>query len=486
MSIVFAEGVLERLRELNDLELGCLAFRGKLDNLHGLSLTDLSRGAVDWAMHGAGDHAWRARRGAVLRRSLALPSPNVDAATAKMQAEVKEAHRVNLLELRGMLPHYEAADSAQVLRGAIVLITGLQRDIEAALERENILAADFKRTQSRLEDNEWERKYWRRAAATVLIAAHPPAFKEPFLEAVENGRDILLRAELMKHIKWGLEGPLDTLRNEHDAAVKRAEAAEATSEEYRAALNKETARRLQAEAKAVNVGSEQVKSIEALREQVRSTESNTVAALKRAEIAETKLREVRAALDAPAPTVKIGEVRSGVACTHPDEPCMAVEHDNGMVHWCTLDGAGCGQMLTTNWLSCQRLDVSHSERQRINAALRNAPENVCAALQKTSPKAPSKLQIGASVPWNEAEDGCLYYRKEMPCPFGMVVNGRAGVMIDPNDRDVERMLLGSDGMWMVARSIKDPERIVLIARDLGTDPEQWRQAMRDYLAKAGK
>jgi hypothetical protein len=27
---------------------------------------------------------------------------------------------------------------------------------------------------------------------------------------------------------------------------------------------------------------------------------------------------------------------------------------------------------------------------------------------------------------------------------------------------------------------------VLIARDLGTDPEVWRAAMREHLAKAGK
>lgn len=61
---------------------------------------------------------------------LAVQRIEADARDAARQAALHEAHRQNLAELRTLIAGHETADSAQVLRGAIDVITGLREEVK--------------------------------------------------------------------------------------------------------------------------------------------------------------------------------------------------------------------------------------------------------------------------------------------------------------------------------------------------------------------
>ena len=94
-------------------------------------------------------------------------------------------------------------------------------------------------------------------------------------------------------------------------------------------------------------------------------------------------------------------------------------------------------------------------------------------------------QPGDVVPWDEVEDGALYWRKwsEMYC---MAMGGEQTMVTGPDDEDILRALNSS------ASQTASPDRTVgdvgatLVARDLGTDPEAWRKAMREWTANGNK
>lgn len=103
-----------------------------------------------------------------------------------------------------------------------------------------------------------------------------------------------------------------------------------------------------------------------------------------------------------------------------------------------------------------------------------------AALRPAKPRP----KPGDVVPWSEVEDGGLYYRDGYPCKFGMVIRRQVGVMSSDDDSDIERMIIGHFGEDLSVRS--DEESPILVARDLGSDPEAWRRAMREWTANGNK
>jgi hypothetical protein len=103
-----------------------------------------------------------------------------------------------------------------------------------------------------------------------------------------------------------------------------------------------------------------------------------------------------------------------------------------------------------------------------------------------TPAAPSKPQPGDVVPWAEVEAGSLYLW-DSGWPFLMVTASGSTHVYGPDDCDVERT--AREG-W-TCRGLGDTHGLthrappVLLARDLGSDPEAWRAAMRAHLAKTG-
>lgn len=115
----------------------------------------------------------------------------------------------------------------------------------------------------------------------------------------------------------------------------------------------------------------------------------------------------------------------------------------------------------------RRCDEADIEAGRMIAAMReDAPAPVKA-----------RPQPGDRVPWADVEDGALYWREwsEMFC---MVVVDTLTMVYDHDDKDILRALAAPD------MTIKD--EAVLVARDLGTDPEAWRKAMREWTANGDK
>lgn len=105
-------------------------------------------------------------------------------------------------------------------------------------------------------------------------------------------------------------------------------------------------------------------------------------------------------------------------------------------------------------------------------------ESVRAAVTSTSVQA---------VPWSEAtEPGCLYFDCESwgGCAYLMAIEGRSMWLSGPSDPDLELTLQLKKGDDRPASS--SAPHALLVARDLGTDPEAWRAAMREHMAKVGK
>lgn len=123
-----------------------------------------------------------------------------------------------------------------------------------------------------------------------------------------------------------------------------------------------------------------------------------------------------------------------------------------------------------------------------NTRLRAQVDRMSAAMREDAPtSAKPRPQPGDVVPWAEVEDGALYHRLGERCPFRMSVGGRVGAMYDADDRDILRMVAGTFGAG-------DPEfenhtaehPLILVARNLGSDPEAWRAAMREWTAAGNK
>ena len=132
----------------------------------------------------------------------------------------------------------------------------------------------------------------------------------------------------------------------------------------------------------------------------------------------------------------------------------------------------------------RRVDESTAEAHRVNeenTRLRAQVDRMIAAMREDAlPPVKPRPQPGDVVPWAEVEDGGLYYRDGYPCKFGMVIRRQVGVMSSDDDSDIERMIIGHFGEDLSVRS--DEESPILVARDLGTDPEVWRKAMREWTA----
>ncbi len=97
----------------------------------------------------------------------------------------------------------------------------------------------------------------------------------------------------------------------------------------------------------------------------------------------------------------------------------------------------------------------------------------------------ARPQPGDSVPWTEVEDGCLYYVKDTS-RFRVALHGTTGVMSGLEDPDIEAMLQGRYVGTKGTDLGPDYPSGVLIARDLGVDPEAWRAAMREWTANGNR
>lgn len=139
----------------------------------------------------------------------------------------------------------------------------------------------------------------------------------------------------------------------------------------------------------------------------------------------------------------------------------------------------------------RRVDDSTAEAYRVNAEntrLRAQVDRMSAAMREDAPtSAKPRPQPGDVVPWAEVEDGALYHRPGERCPFRMSVGGRVGAMYDADDRDILRMVEGTFGAGDPEFENHTPEHpLTLVARNLGSDPEAWRAAMRIWTAAGNK
>ena len=122
----------------------------------------------------------------------------------------------------------------------------------------------------------------------------------------------------------------------------------------------------------------------------------------------------------------------------------------------------------------KRADLAEATLESVRAAVAKPAEDK----EDTRPK------VGDAVPWAEVEAGALYYREPHVYPFCMVVGDTFEVMTGTEDEDLEPVLRGEAGRPLSSLCTTAPG--VLVARDLGTDPEAWRAAMREHMAKVGK
>ncbi len=126
----------------------------------------------------------------------------------------------------------------------------------------------------------------------------------------------------------------------------------------------------------------------------------------------------------------------------------------------------------------------HSRMHAENTRLRAQVDRMIAAMREDAP-APVKArpQPGDVVPWDEVEDKCLYYDRGAPgCCFLACTDGRSAWLFGPDDGDIMGLLRGTYGSTDRPRKTTYAEAAVLVARDLGTDPEAWRKAMRGWTA----
>ena len=95
-------------------------------------------------------------------------------------------------------------------------------------------------------------------------------------------------------------------------------------------------------------------------------------------------------------------------------------------------------------------------------------------------------QPGDAVPWAEVEDGALYHRKGRYAPFRMVLRRTVMAIHNEADSDVFSVLGGLDGASIAGEDGFPESPLVLVARDLGSAPEAWRAAMREWTANGNR
>ena len=150
-----------------------------------------------------------------------------------------------------------------------------------------------------------------------------------------------------------------------------------------------------------------------------------------------------------------------------------------------------GQLAAVKQSSDRYHDEGVDLRTQLDTATKRADlaeatlESVRAAVAKpVEDKQDGRPKVGDAVPWAEVEAGALYYREPHVYPFCMVVGDTFEVMTGTEDEDLEPVLRGD--AWRPLSSLCTTAPGVLVARDLGTDPEAWRAAMREHMAKVGK
>jgi len=135
----------------------------------------------------------------------------------------------------------------------------------------------------------------------------------------------------------------------------------------------------------------------------------------------------------------------------------------------------------------------HDYYRAENTRLRAQVDRMIAAMREDAPlskpqtMAEARPQPGDVVPWSEVEDGALYARTSSMFPFRAVVGPRHVTLDGPDDRDLSRLLANEfENHADELRKRTEGSDSVLVARDLGTDPEAWRRAMREWTANGNK
>ena len=128
----------------------------------------------------------------------------------------------------------------------------------------------------------------------------------------------------------------------------------------------------------------------------------------------------------------------------------------------------------------KRVDLAEATLESVRAAVAKPVED----------KQDGRPKVGDAVPWSEVEVGCLYRVAENSSyPFRVVTEHTTGLAsLHVHDTTLEACLDGSYDGTTIEDLIHFHESAggLLIARDLGTDPEAWRAAMREHSAKVGK
>lgn len=127
---------------------------------------------------------------------------------------------------------------------------------------------------------------------------------------------------------------------------------------------------------------------------------------------------------------------------------------------------------------CEQRDVACAE---VHAAIEADHQGDKANAPKPRP------QPGDVVPWAEVEDGGLYFDHEEPesCTFAVCTTAGDQWMFGPDDSDIDNVLRGHNGVKHGTLGSKC-RGATLVARDLGSDPEAWRRAMREWTANGNK
>ncbi len=131
-------------------------------------------------------------------------------------------------------------------------------------------------------------------------------------------------------------------------------------------------------------------------------------------------------------------------------------------------------------------DEAIKQRDAHAATIENLRRIIAESVSKPSaPVAKPRPQPGDVVPWAEVEDGALYFNENSHgAKFLTFAEGLWFWLYDADDRDLVRLLRGAGCSGAMIRP--SDKGTTLVARDLGIDPETWRQAMREWTANGNK
>jgi len=122
-------------------------------------------------------------------------------------------------------------------------------------------------------------------------------------------------------------------------------------------------------------------------------------------------------------------------------------------------------------------EALRTERDHLRAQV----DRMIAAMREDAP-APVKTrpQPGDVVSWAEVEDGALYFsRDNQGAKFHAHSGGHWYWLYGADDSSLERLLRG---VGCIGTTGYEGTLSTLVARDLGTNPEAWRKAMREWTA----